>query len=165
MLYIKCKNLIKFVVSYSLYLPFLLQMWLHSREDPKNKCYKSILWGTQNVCNNYWFAFIRADSKLLFPIWNVSEHVCMYIEVVKVRPMTYIYNISTRCHVINMIFTTFTHILIDCFICFVAIVWVFNFGSLYDEVLKEIFEDKVKISIMVFWEKTLKFKFLFWILI
>lgn len=64
-----------------------------------------------------------------------------------------------------MIFTTFTHILIDCFICFEAIVWVFNFGSLYDEVLKEIFEDKVKISIMVFWEKTLKFKFLFWILI
>lgn len=61
-----------------------------------------------------------------------------------------ILNISTRCHVINMIFTTFTHILIDCFICFEAIVWVFNFGSLYDEVLREIFEDKVKISIMVF---------------
>lgn len=41
-----------------------------------------------------------------------------------------------------MILTTFTHILIDCFICFEAFVGFF-LGCLYNEALNKVFEDKV----------------------
>lgn len=57
-----------------------------------------------------------------------------------------------------MILTTFTHILIDCFICFEAFVGVF-FGSLYNEALNKVFEDKVsKVKRKFLWKK--KFYFL-----